>query len=166
MGGNIQLKSESGKGSLFNFNLTLPYLKNDIEDDTLISETIQIFDLTNVKVLLVEDNEFNSIIASTFLHNWHAKVELAWNGKEALDKVLVSDFDIVLMDLHMPVMNGYDAAKEIVLHKPNLPIVALTASAILSIKDKAIECGMKDYITKPFNPSELYEKIKKNVLSA
>lgn len=166
MGGDIQLKSELGKGATFSFNLTLPYLKNDIEDSKLISETIQIFDLTNVKVLLVEDNEFNSIIASTFLHNWHAKVELAWNGKEAVDKVLVSDFDIVLMDLHMPVMNGYDAAKEIVLHKPTLPVVALTASAMLSIKDKAFECGMRDYITKPFNPSELYEKIKKNIVSA
>jgi len=114
---------------------------------------------------LVEDNEFNSIIASTFLHNWHATVELAWNGKEALDKALANDFDIVLMDLHMPIMNGYEAAREIVLHKPNLPIVALTASAMLSIKDKAFEYGMIDYITKPFNPTELYEKIKKNAVN-
>ena len=165
MGGNIQLTSQLGKGSTFSFNITLPYLKNELEDSKSIPETIQIFDLTNVKVLLVEDNEFNSIIASTFLHNWHATVELAWNGKEALDKALANDFDIVLMDLHMPIMNGYEAAREIVLHKPNLPIVALTASAMLSIKDKAFEYGMIDYITKPFNPTELYEKIKKNAIN-
>jgi signal transduction histidine kinase/CheY-like chemotaxis protein len=161
MGGDIKLQSEFGKGSTFSFNITVPYINEENQEEKKISDSIQIFDLTNVKVLLVEYNEFNSIIASTFLSNWHAEVDLAWNGKEAINKVLSKPFDIVLMDLHMPVMNGYDAAKEIVLLNPKLPVLALTASAMLSIKDKAYECGMVDYITKPFNPSELYEKIKK-----
>jgi signal transduction histidine kinase len=155
------LKSELGKGSNFSFSLTLPYLEANNQEEELATITSEIYDLSPMRILLVEDNEFNSIIASKFLERWNATTDLAWNGEEAIEKALHNDYDLILMDLHMPIMNGYEATEKILAQKPNLPILALTASAMLDIKDKAFVCGMKDYITKPFNPNELYEKIKK-----
>jgi len=162
MESKFELKSDVGEGSIFSFTLSLPYLyaANEVAEAATI--TTDIYDLSNVRVLLVEDNEFNSIIASKFLERWNADTELAWNGQEAIDKALQNNYDVVLMDLHMPIMNGYEATEKILSQKPQLPILALTASAMLDIKDKAFVCGMKDYITKPFNPNELYEKIKKH----
>lgn len=161
MGGNIVLQSELNKGSKFSFSITLPFAETNDDESELVIDNSKIYDLSKLNILLVEDNEFNSIIASTFLKKWNANVELAWNGQEAINLSRETDFDIVLMDLHMPVMNGYEATKEILKNKPKTPILALTASAMLNIKDKAYDSGMIDYVNKPFNPNELYEKIRK-----
>jgi signal transduction histidine kinase/CheY-like chemotaxis protein len=161
MGSKFELDSEVGKGSTFSFTITLPYLHSAHEEENEKDTTTEIFDLSGIHLLLVEDNEFNSIIASTLLRNWKATVELAWNGNEAYEKATQNNYDVILMDLHMPLMNGYDATEKILAKRTDIPILALTASAMLDIKDKAFKCGMLDYITKPFNPNELYEKIRR-----
>jgi CheY-like chemotaxis protein len=121
-------------------------------------------DLSGTKVLLVEDNHVNILVATTFLERWNTKVDTAENGREALEKINANQYHVVLMDLHMPEMNGYEACKKIIELKPKLPVIALTASAMLNIRDKAYDVGMVDYVTKPFEPNELYEKIRKNRL--
>lgn len=160
MDSKMQLQSELNKGSKFSFELCMGYT-HDVAEQKEEEANIDMFDLKGVRILLVEDNEMNHIIASTLLGNWKAEVDVAINGEDAIEHALKNEYDVVLMDLHMPIMNGYAATEAILKVKPNLPILALTASAMMNIKDKAFVVGMKDYITKPFNPNELFEKIKK-----
>ena len=161
MNSKVELQSEKGKGAIFSFQVTLPYIEAEEEIDEPVPTNTTTTDLRGTKVLLVEDYEFNSVIATTFLEGWNVAVEHAVNGKEAVEKATSNEYDVVLMDLHMPLMNGYDASKAILKQKPELPILALTASAMLDIRDQAFTCGMVDYITKPFNPNELFEKVRK-----
>lgn len=165
MGSHMELDSRLGKGSTFSFTLTMPYVTNAealAADDEKPSGTDP--DLSGTRVLLVEDNAVNTLVATTFLKRWNTVVETAENGKLALEKIKANKYHVVLMDLHMPEMNGYEACQHIMVIKPKLPIIALTASAMLNIRDRAFDVGMIDYVTKPFEPNELYEKIRKNRL--
>lgn len=162
MNAQFSLESEEGKGSTFSFELCLPFI-NTCQKETPTKEN-ETYDLKGIKVLLTEDNEFNSIVATTFLEDWNIQVDTAFNGKEAVEKALQNDYHLILMDLQMPIMNGYDAAKEILKIKPHLPIVALTASALFSIVDLAFDCGMIAYVTKPFEPEQLYKTIQQRHL--
>jgi CheY-like chemotaxis protein len=107
--------------------------------------------------LLVEDNRINQIVASKFLVTWGIEVDIANNGKEALEMIQQKLYDIVLMDVQMPEMDGYEAVLKIrALGKPyfkEVPILALTASAMHGMRDKVQEVGMNDFISKPFIPS-------------
>ncbi len=165
MHSHISLESTMGKGSVFSFILEMPY-SSEAEQNAINGEKAAATDpdLSGTRVLLVEDNNVNTLVATTFLKRWNTIVDTADNGKIALDKVKTNSYHIILMDLHMPEMNGYEACKLIMEIKPKLPIIALTASAMLNIRDKAFEVGMVDYVTKPFEPNELYEKIRKNRL--
>lgn len=165
MHSRMTLESTPGKGSAFSFIIDMGY-SHHAEEISISGnkDTVTDPDLTGTKVLLVEDNHVNILVASTFLERWNTKVDTAENGKLAIEKIKANEYHIVLMDLHMPEMNGYEACKEIIKMKPKLPIVALTASAMLNIRDKAFDVGMVDYVTKPFEPNELYEKIRKNRL--
>ncbi len=165
MHSRMTLESTPGKGSAFSFIVDMGYSQHAEEISiTGNKDTVTDPDLTGTKVLLVEDNHVNILVATTFLERWNTKVETAENGRLAIEKIKANQYHIVLMDLHMPEMNGYEACKEIMKMKPKLPIVALTASAMLNIRDKAFDVGMVDYVTKPFEPNELYEKIRKNRL--
>ncbi|MEM7550755.1 MAG: ATP-binding protein [Bacteroidota bacterium] len=163
-GGEIKVDSEPGKGSTFSFNLSLPVCqptKPTLEKKNSFKKDEQ--NLNGVKVLLVEDNPTNKLVAKKFLKMWNAEVSFAENGLEALEQIEKNDFDVVLMDLQMPIMDGYTATKKIRAlknHKSGIPIAALTASAMLEIKDKAFEVGMNEYISKPFIPGELLSKIQ------
>ena len=165
MHSHMELESRPGKGSAFSFTLNMPYVlqteQSVIDNDKSVATDP---DLAGTKVLLVEDNNVNTLVATTFLKRWNTIVETAENGKIALEKVKANNYHIILMDLHMPEMNGYEACSLIMQLKPKLPVIALTASAMLNIRDKAFEVGMVDYVTKPFEPNELYEKIRKNRL--
>jgi signal transduction histidine kinase/CheY-like chemotaxis protein len=163
MDSQIQVRSELGKGACFSFDLKLQVGKENQEsrgDKKLNPQTQK---LTGIKVLLVDDNEVNRFIATTFLKRLEADVDTAENGQEALNLITGNFYDVVLMDLHMPVMDGYEATAAIRKlpsdYCRNVPIFALTADAMLDIKDKAFEAGMNDYISKPFHPIELYQKI-------
>ena len=116
-----------------------------------------------LKILVVEDNEINSFIAIKFLKSWGVSTELAENGEIALEMINSQEFDLILMDLEMPVMNGYEAANQIrKLNDPikrKIPIIALTASAMLDVQKKIFNLGMNGFVLKPFNPSDLQRKI-------
>lgn len=120
--------------------------------------------IRGAKILLVEDNEINQQVAKEILEGEGFWVDIAENGQVAVQKVLGSDpgsYDIVLMDLQMPVKDGYEASKEIREDKrfDDLPIVAMTADAMAGVKEQVFEVKMNDYIPKPINPTELYEAL-------
>ncbi len=165
----IEVKSTVGKGTTFYFPLTLS--KSDqLEQEaqafpSFINTAVN--SLSHVRLLLVEDNKANQIVATKFLKKWGITPDYAVNGIMAIEKASTHTYDIILMDLQMPEMDGYQATKYIrqmdgkSLHQ--LPIIALTASAMLDVKDKVFNTGMNDYLPKPFNPKELYQKITKYV---
>jgi len=115
------------------------------------------------RVLLVEDNDFNQQVAVELLTLMGMEVTLAVDGREAVEKALPGDFDLVLMDLQMPKMDGYEATRQIRSHPTGatLPILAMTAHAMLPERERCLALGMNDYITKPINPNELFTTMAK-----
>lgn len=112
--------------------------------------------ISGASVLLVEDNEINQQVAQEFLKKYSLKVTIAGNGREAVDALEKEKFDLVLMDIQMPVMDGFAATREIRKSGvPDLPIVAMTAHALIGDREKSIDAGMNDHITKPIDPAEL-----------
>ncbi|MDJ1481230.1 ATP-binding protein [Cytophagaceae bacterium YF14B1] len=168
LGGTIQVKSKIGLGSTFTVlltfeksHLTAPVIPvssgNPIEAATE--------SLDNLQVLLVEDNRMNQLVVKKFMEKWGVRMDIAENGIEAIEKLRESNFSLVLMDLQMPQMDGYKAARYIRYNMDypyrNIPIVALTASAMVDVRRKVMDAGMNDFITKPFDPRDLYLKILK-----
>ncbi|MEM6799959.1 MAG: ATP-binding protein [Bacteroidota bacterium] len=162
-GSEIQLESEVGRGSTFAFSLKMKKSSRESIEEFHDAGEPLVESLSGVKVLLVEDNKVNQMVATKFLSYWGIDIDLAENGKEATEKVLEKDFDIILMDLHMPVMDGYTATKTIRSYEDqkykDLPIVALTASVLQPTKNSVNEAGMTDFVSKPFKPDELNRKI-------
>ena len=163
-GGCISVTSEIGKGSCFSFSLT--FSKGDQEDIRIeADETIDSYsELKDIYILLAEDNLMNQLLAKKIFKKWNCKFDIADNGKIAVDKLLQTDYDIILMDMQMPEMDGYEATKYIRNHLPSpkstIPIIAVTAHALVGEKEKCLALGMNEYIPKPFNQRFLYEKIK------
>ena len=160
-GSDVQLTSTVGKGSKFFFYLK--FKNSDAKAKHLSEEHVVKSDLNGISVLLVEDVEFNIFVAEMMLSNWNAKVDKAENGIVAIEKIKNNHYDLVLMDIQMPVMDGYTATEEIRKFNTIIPIIALTASLSIDIQEKATEVGMNGFITKPFNPNELFAIISKNV---
>ena len=162
-GGSIQVKSKKGIGSTFGF--TLPYRK--AKQQTLPPpEEAEVPSLNNIRVLLVEDNPSNRMVACSFLGKIGVQVTIAENGLEALRLIQSQSFDIILMDLQMPRMDGYEATQAIRRlggKFKKLPIIALTADVVSDVKERVVKAGMNDYLSKPFNPSVLYHKISSNL---
>lgn len=163
MGGDITVESIVNKGSIFEFTIVM--------EEGQLSATSQADQhhapgeiSEKRKVLLVEDNQVNQVVATSFLTNWNIAVDCVDNGALAIKKIVSKGYDLVLMDLEMPEMDGYSAT--IAIRKmsdpyfKNIPILALTASAMSEVRDQALSSGMNDLLTKPFNPDELYEKIR------
>ena len=109
----------------------------------------------------MEDTLFNVLYATQLLEGWNATVKVAENGKEAVDMMIKETCDLILMDLQMPVMDGYTATVKIREFNKHIPVIALTASATSNVREKVAVAGMQDYITKPYSPDELLLKIKK-----
>lgn len=116
-----------------------------------------------VEILLVDDDEINRLVATTFLRKWDVAVTLATNGKEALDLIRSKKFTMIMMDLHMPEMDGYECTSHIRAMEDeyfkNVPIIVFSASYTIDSKRKAMEFGMTDFMNKPFRHEELQEKI-------
>ena len=122
-------------------------------------------EVKDLRILLVEDNLINKKITLLTLSPLVKSIDTASNGKEALDMFGTSNYDLVLMDIQMPVMSGLIAAEKIraleSTTNSHVPIIAITANAMLGDKEKCLSAGIDDYISKPFQPAALLEKIKK-----
>ena len=155
----IELFSEKGKGSTFSFVLTLPvYDRKDNFSDSKI-ETINHF--KGFRVLLVEDNLINVKITSKIIENWGIELDVAENGKIALQKFFTNKYDLILMDLTMPIMDGFETTVLIRKIDNTIPIIAVSASNSFEDIEKANKLGFSDYIMKPFNAVDLNNKIEK-----
>jgi PAS domain S-box-containing protein len=164
-GGNVAVASVVGEGSTFSFSLAFGKCDTISEPvgtmlDVFENET---FLVQGLNILLVEDNELNQILATKVLTGWNWNVELAENGKIAIDKLKSQEFDLILMDIQLPEMDGYEATRRIRTTlreaKCNIPIMAMTAHAMSSEERKCYEAGMDGYISKPFSPKVLYSRI-------
>jgi CheY-like chemotaxis protein len=160
MDSQISIQSQVGEGSYFYFDLLLKESKSEP-----IMEFVNplVENLAKAKLLIVDDQEYNILILKKILSDWNIQIEVASNGREAVDKVKTEVYDVVLMDLQMPIMGGYEAAKEIRKFNEDLPIIALTASATEGIEAEVFASGMTDYVSKPFNPDDLYQKLKQQI---
>jgi signal transduction histidine kinase/ActR/RegA family two-component response regulator len=158
---DINLNSIEGKGSKFYFTLGFKRSSTTLQDETDRIQNNDAPDLNNIHILLVEDVEFNVMVAEKMLQNWKATVDVASNGEIAVEKAKENKYDIILMDLQMPVMDGYTATRKIRESNNTTPIIALTASITIDIQGRAMEFGMNDCITKPFNPNDLLAVIIK-----
>jgi len=161
----INVSSKVDEGSEFSFNMEIPVsVGNAKQCDADEQAQLQNNDtLHSLRVLIAEDNLVNVMLMKKLFSKWNMEPTIAENGERAVELVQGSDFDIILMDLQMPVLNGFDAAIEIrKMHDPkkaNIPIIALTASALFDIRERVFNSGMNDYVSKPFKPDELLEKI-------
>ena len=158
----IELKSEIGKGSNFSFVLKLPIFDyNSNNESASDAYDYNEKNLDGLKVLLVEDNLINVTVARKILMGWNVEVEVALNGLVAVEKQKLNSYDVILMDLSMPVMDGYEATAIIRLTNSTIPIIALTASSSYLSLEKALQIGVDECITKPFSPKELNLKLSK-----
>lgn len=162
-GGSLNVKSMLGKGSVFSF--TNWYTIIDTHKDKHMEEEIEIvpFEKT-VRVLMAEDNTINQFAARNLLKRWNVEMDIAEDGQAAFEKMQENDYDLVLMDIHMPRLNGYETAHKIRTELPepkcHVPIITLSASVLENEVRAARDSGMNDVVAKPFNPKILYAKIK------
>ncbi len=162
-GGTIQVKSKQDEGSVFTFYL--PVYKGNYQHRPEKKITSKELDdqLKNLRILLVEDNLINQKVAARVLTSQGALVDIAKHGREAVEMLKKKQYDIILMDLQMPEMDGYEATEIIrnntEMPTSNIPIIAMTASALIADRTKCLQAGMNDYIAKPFLAGDLYKKI-------
>ena len=165
-GGTITIESEPDKGSTFRFAISF-----GITDKGVQSQKIEVQEsfsgLEGNKILVAEDNKINFFVANKFLIGWGISVTHAENGQIVLDILEKEDFDLILMDLHMPVMDGIEATRIIRksenLRIKDIPIVALTAAIMSESHDKIEDLKINDYVLKPFKPHDLFERILKHI---
>lgn len=158
-GSKIELKSEYHKGSEFSFTIIIDVLENEIN----IENSYPIFE--NIKILLVEDNIINQEVATMILKKSNVKVDIASNGLQAIEifKKNKNKYNLILMDIQMPILDGFEATKEIRKIDAKIPIIALTASNLIEDRQKALESLMNDFLLKPIDTAELYSKIIKHI---
>jgi signal transduction histidine kinase/BarA-like signal transduction histidine kinase len=156
MNSDIYIDSKPDKGSRFHFNIKVKVASaKDLENTKQKKE----YNFLGKKVLLVEDNQINVMVSQQILEKVNLKVIVAYNGLEAVNMMKQEHFDIVLMDIQMPIMDGYEASKEIRTFNKYIPILALSASVFMEVKNRIKECGMNGFIFKPFEPEDLLDKI-------
>jgi signal transduction histidine kinase/CheY-like chemotaxis protein len=163
-GGKMDVKSEPGKGSEFIFYLSF---EKHVYVDSLPApgNAGNIKSLQGLKVLIAEDNKINALVLSGFLKKWQVNYDIVGNGSEAVEALAQKEYDLILMDLQMPVMDGKEATFAIRSDKStswfNIPIIALTADATSETQRTIDQYGFNKYLAKPFNPDALYRLLKK-----
>ncbi len=169
--GTIQLESTLGIGSTFSIDLPFKtiYQNNSNGSNQIIQKQKQFEkSLEHARILLAEDDPANQLLTKRLLQKRGIKIELASNGKICLDMALKYDYDLILMDIQMPEMNGYEALMQIrnnfPFYKRDIPIIAITARATSNEKEKCLKMGMSDYLSKPFSPELLFRKLERHIL--
>lgn len=165
MGSRIQLESQLGKGSKFWFDLVLDISSEGATENELSRQLNEneYNALENRHILVVEDNKINQMITRKILEKRKIKCQVADNGMDAIKMVETNEFDVVLMDIHMPGISGIEATQEIRKFKPDLPIIALTAVTIEENLDEFFRVGFSEIIPKPFKTEEFFEKIHRTL---
>ncbi|SIT09670.1 PAS domain S-box-containing protein [Belliella pelovolcani] len=163
MGSTIQVESEVGVGSTFYFEVEFEKLPEPT-DNGVIQPISQALDLSTLKILMAEDNDVNSLVLGKIIKKWGFHFERVVNGQEAVEAVEKGNYDIVLMDIQMPVMNGFEATEKIKSFS-KVPVIALTAAAKLEVMENIEKSGFDGFVAKPIDAAELLKRIKE-VLAA
>ncbi|WP_439698415.1 PAS domain S-box protein [Mucilaginibacter sp. AW1-7] len=158
----ISVISELRKGTSFAFSIAFN-IASKTTGHQPVTPSVAGFtlNLAGMNILVVDDNKMNLMIATRFLKKWNASTDEALNGEIAVNMVNNNSYNLIIMDLQMPVMDGFEASAIIKKSHPDIPIIALTADAMPETYNKALEAGMSDYLTKPFVPETLFEKAAK-----
>ena len=163
MSGRIWVESEVGVGSKFIFEIELERGNPQDIEDAVVIDNNQINTLKNSKILLVEDNIINQEIIVGLLENSGINIDIASNGKDGIDMYNKNSYELILMDLQMPIMGGYEATEIIRKKDTNIPIIALTANAMIEDIEATKKAGMNEHLTKPINVDKLYEILLKYI---
>jgi two-component system, sensor histidine kinase len=160
-GGILSLTSELNKGSIFSFTNTYKYNSEKTMNTAQLNKEVPM--LNTIKVLVAEDNSINQFMITKILKNWGIVVEVVDNGVKALESLKNKNYDLILMDMHMPVMDGLEATRKIRAEfnepKKSIPIISLSASVMEDEQQAALAAGVNDVVSKPFEPLVLREKI-------
>ena len=160
LNGKIFLKSELGKGTTFFFEIPLTYTPETVKiEKENYSDSIKALDITNIKILVVEDNKINQMITKKILTKMNLQCEVVDNGEDAVEKVRNHTYDVVLMDIHMPGISGLEATKLIRQFNKDLTIFALTAVTLEDKMHEFDEAGFNDIISKPFKQEDFEKKL-------
>ena len=166
-GGKITVESVVSKGSEFSFSLEYKKAQKATANNTKLKNVAIAPDfLKDIKILLVEDNELNQLLAVKVFGKWDKQIDIADNGKIAIEKITNTDYDIILMDIQMPEMDGNELTNHIrtkMGEKSTVPIIALTAHATLEEEKRCLQNGMNDYLSKPYDFNVLLEKLYQNL---
>lgn len=160
---HVELVSVPDAGTKFFFDINFDYITDN--KTTQLKPKISKEELRHLKILVAEDNAINILVIKKTLEQWSIEPEIAKNGIVAIQKLEQTDYDVILMDLYMPDMDGYEATalirKMADKTKANTTIIALTATVNDNIIERVLEVGMNDYLSKPFHPEHLFEKLQK-----
>ncbi|GGX15347.1 tetratricopeptide repeat-containing hybrid sensor histidine kinase/response regulator [Aquimarina muelleri] len=163
LGSNIKVNSQINNGSEFYFTISFkeyfPVKKSENDLEKISKKGL----LTDIKVMVIDDNKINLILTKKILENSGIQVTIFENPIKAIEKIKEKKFELILMDIHMPPINGYEATKIIREFNKNIPIIALTASSLHDNKERAIKAGMNDFINKPYVQKEFFEIISKYI---
>ncbi len=165
LGGHLSVQSEVHKGSTFSFELT--FEKTDIQP-MLVADDIESPNFEGNRILVAEDNQVNQLLITAILNSIDVEFTITNNGAEAFEEFKRNKFDLVLMDINMPVMDGLEALAEMrkyedLAHRVKTPIVALTANALVGDREKYVEHGMDDCLSKPLKKAELHRVLDQHL---
>jgi PAS domain S-box-containing protein len=165
-GGELTVTSDLGQGSTFSFTNWYKVVEKALQPPTVsIVEQGQLESFADISVLIAEDNLVNQFMLSKMLKDWNVNVEIVENGHKVIDRLNKNNYDLILMDTHMPELNGYQTAKHIRINfeepKRSVPIISLSAATFEHEQQQALSAGMNDVLSKPFKPHQLHEKMKR-----
>jgi len=163
MGSKLMVESKPGIGTTFRFTLVVNADDSAPETGSYNQEANTSTDLSKVRILVAEDNTINQFVLKKILAKWNIQPDITSNGKEAVDAFCSGNYDLVMLDLQMPVMDGIEAAREIRKRDKSIPIIAVTAAVLNENRKEVFEAGMNDFIGKPFKPEQLREMIVKHL---
>jgi CheY-like chemotaxis protein len=161
-GGSLQVESAPRKGSTFFFVIPIQLSPDGAQADKSMAQQLQLPALKGLRVLLAEDNLVNMRIAQLFLQKWEVTFTAVNNGEEMLEQYETGKFDVLLVDLEMPLMDGYQAIAAIRQKGDMVKAIAFTAAVYDDLHQQLIAGGFDDYLQKPFRPEELYQKLQLN----